>query len=149
MNKTAIKKQDFRCSYCGKSAAFSESIGTGHRNHCPFCLRSKHVDLEKSGDRKSKCEKEMKPLGLTFKKEGEDKYGKARQGEIMLIHKCAGCGKISINRIAGDDEPKAILNIFDGSRKLSSKEIEELQKNNIRLLTEKDRQQINTQLFGK
>ena len=46
----------------------------------------------------------MEPLGLTLKKGG---------GELMLVHRCCGCGKISKNRVAGDDNSVAILNLFD------------------------------------
>ncbi len=33
----------------------------------------------------------------------------------MLIHQCIECGDISINRIAADDDPDAILNVFEES----------------------------------
>jgi DNA-directed RNA polymerase subunit RPC12/RpoP len=143
------RENGFKCSHCSGSVPFSEFIGTEHRNHCPFCLWSKHVDLEKSGDRKSKCQAAMSAVGLTFKKEGRDKYGQARQGEIMIIHRCTRCGKVSINRIAGDDNAQAILDLFEESKKLSPQEVKDLNKDGIQILTEKDRQEINTQLFGK
>lgn len=68
----------------------------------------------------------MEPVGLTFKAEGIDKYGKKRQGEIMLIFKCLMCGKVSNNRIAGDDNPEMILAICG----------------------EKDKEEAKRQLFG-
>lgn len=147
--KSGERKRSFRCCNCGKWILFSEFIGTEHRNHCPFCLWSKHVDLEKQGDRKSKCQTGMKPIGLTFKHEGADKYGKLRQGEILLIHECAGCGKISINRIAGDDNPKAILKIFEESQKLNLKKKNQLERDGIKPLSKKMREKILIQLFGK
>jgi hypothetical protein len=85
---------------------------------------------------------------LTFKREGTDKYGKIRQGEIMLIHECTGCGKISINRIAGDDKETAMSGIFEESKNLPSEKIQKLKEENIELLSEKDKEKINTQLFG-
>ncbi len=84
-------------------------MGTKNRNHCNICLWSKHVDIEK-GDRRSTCRSGMQPVGLTFKHEG---FG--RQGEIMLVHCCAGCEEISINRLAADDNNEHILECFESS----------------------------------
>lgn len=123
-------------------------MGTRHRNHCPFCLWSKHLDSEKPGNRKSPCQAEMKPIGLTFKREGIDKYGKPKQGELMLIHQCNGCNKIAINRIAGDDNPEMILEVFQKSLTLDEQLRKKLEKDKIRLLTGKDEKQIRLQLFG-
>lgn len=41
--------EDFVCEKCGK-----EVKGDGYTDHCPRCLRSKHVDVN-PGDRRSKC----------------------------------------------------------------------------------------------
>src|SRR3990167_4544967 len=81
-------REGFKCNYCSGWAATSKYIGTHHRNHCPSCLWSKHVDSEKAGDRKASCGAGMKPVGLTLKQAGIDKYGKPRQGELMVIHHC-------------------------------------------------------------
>jgi len=145
-----MKKQGgFDCLNCGQRVPFSEFIGTKYRNHCPFCLWSKHVDFDKAGDRKAGCQTKMKPLGLTFKREGKDKYGSVRQGELMLIHECLGCARVSLNRIAGDDDPKTILNVFKESRKLPPAKKKKLEQSNIRLLTEDKAKDITVQLFGK
>jgi hypothetical protein len=74
-----------------------------------MCLWSKHVD-EAKGDRRASCLGGMEPIGLTFKHEGHGKVG-----EIMLIHHCSVCEKISINRIARDDPEHKILGIFNQS----------------------------------
>jgi len=134
--------EDFKCVNCGKLISF-EAMGTHHRNHCPFCFYSLHVDLDVSGDRKSLCQGKMEPIGLTFKKEGVDKYGKERQGEIMIIHKCEKCGDISINRIAGDDDPEGILKLFDKGKELA--DIGEIHV----LRTEEERENALVQLYGK
>lgn len=147
--KLEEKKGGFRCCNCAQWVPFSEFMGTKHRNHCPFCLWSRHVDLVKSGDRKSECKAGMKPIGLTFKLEGVDKYGKLRQGELMVIHECTGCGKISINRIAGDDNPETILNIFKASQRIDKEKVAQLRRDGIDVLTEKEIKTILTQLFGK
>ena len=72
----------FKCQNCSKDIKINLQMGTKNRNHCPNCLFSLHVD-EKPGDRSSLCYKLMEPIGLTFKKEGYDKYGKEKIGELM------------------------------------------------------------------
>lgn len=141
----------FKCNNCSGWVSTSESIGTHHRNHCPSCLWSKHVDFEKAGDRKALCGAGMKPIGLTFKQAGIDKYGGARQGELMVIHQCTNrdCGKISINRIAGDDNTGVILRVFEESQILSDDLRKEITKASISLLTGRDEGRVKTQLFGK
>jgi len=139
----------FNCSHCQKFVSVDSFIGTHFRNHCPFCLWSKHVDFKKLVDRDSQCHGEMEPIGLTFKYEGYDKYGKKKQGELMLIHHCLSCDKFSINRIAGDDSPIVILKVFENSFGLSKEIKEKLKKGKIDFLTKKDKKEIETQLFGK
>lgn len=141
-------KGSFICENCQKEV-FLAAFGTSHRNHCPFCLWSKHVD-EKSGDRKSFCQGLMEPIGLTFKKEGVDKFtGQPRQGEIMVVHRCLVCGKISINRLAGDDDPQEVLKIFRKGLKISPKSKEKLKIAGIEILGKKDEEKVKIQLFGK
>ncbi len=72
--------------------------GTKHRNHCPRCLWSRHVD-DAPGDRASPCRQPMEPIAIEVRKEGE----------WALIHRCTGCGEIKVNRIAGDDHELALL----------------------------------------
>ena len=62
-------EKSFVCDWCKKTVS-SESCGVLNRNHCPYCLYSKHVDLSYPGDRKSRCFGEMEAIGLTFKKAG-------------------------------------------------------------------------------
>jgi hypothetical protein len=91
----------------------------------------------------------MLPLGLTFKKEGKDKYGQRRQGEIMLIHYCQKCREFSINRLAADDDSTSVLKIFNQSLLLEKEVLDSIANEGIVLLTAKDRPEIQTQLFGK
>jgi hypothetical protein len=141
-----MKKEEFLCENCQKKVPFSAFIGTKHRNHCPFCLWSKHVDFKESGDRKSKCQGLMKPIGLTLKKEKEKKYEKTKEGEIMIIHQCIKCGKISLNRIARDDKEKEIIKVFENSKNNISL-FKKLKEMNIDLLTDKEK--LFLRLFGK
>lgn len=139
---------NFICLNCQKQIS-GKNIGTVNRNHCPRCLYSKHVDKDIPGDRKADCQKEMKPVGLTFKLEGINKYGQEKQGELMLIHECIRCAKISINRIAGDDNPEKILQILTDSQNLPQIIKDKLKQVGIKLLTEQEHPQIKTQLFGR
>jgi hypothetical protein len=102
-----------------------------------------------AGDRKSACLGLMEPVGLTFKAVGVDKYGHPLQGELMIVHHCLECNKFSLNRIAADDEPKAILELFEKSQSLPNEIKKEIEKQGIRLLEEEDREEIGVQLFGK
>jgi len=81
----------FICKNCSKKVSL-EAPGTHHRNHCPHCLWSLHVDNE-SGDRESSCKGLMSPVGKLYKKDGEE----------MLVHKCGECDFLRKNRVAGDD----------------------------------------------
>ncbi len=149
MLETKQGSQEFKCLNCKKDISFSELIGTKNRNHCPFCLYSQHVDLDVSGDRMSDCKGKMMPIGITLKHEGVDKYGKKREGEIMLIHECLDCRKISINRIAGDDSTDEILEVFVNSKNLPLDKKKQLEDSNIKLLQEEDKDVVYRQLFGK
>ena len=144
---TNEKENQFICENCQRQI-LNPPLGTANRNHCPFCLWSKHVDKIEAGDRTSKCQKLMMPIGLTFKDEGFDKYGKLRQGELTLIHQCQSCGKISINRIAGDDDEKMILKVFEDSQKFSPESLEKLASQNIQILKSSQKNQVLSQLLG-
>lgn len=140
--------ESFKCLNCGMTVQEDTLIGTKNRNHCPCCLWSLHLDQEASGDRKALCKGKMEPIGLTFKKEGTNKYGKEKEGEIMIIHKCIDCGKISINRIAGDDNEKEIFNLFEKTIKMSHKLKEKLEEKDIISLREEDKKELTRQLLG-
>jgi DNA-directed RNA polymerase subunit RPC12/RpoP len=77
-----LRADNFRCKHCKKEVPL-ESTSTKHRNHCPYCLYSLHVDVS-PGDRKSECYGSMKPIGICLKIDG---------GEVMIIHDCQKCGK--------------------------------------------------------
>ncbi len=104
---------DFRCMYCRQPVAGATWLaGVHNRNHCPYCLFSRHMDLYKSGDRLAACRSEMQPVGLALKKR-HNKYTAVAQGELMIAHLCLGCGKISLNRIAADDDNQGLLSLLN------------------------------------
>lgn len=132
----------FKCSHCKQFVIINDIMGTANRNHCNMCLWSKHVD-EAKGDRRATCHGGMEPVGLTFKHEGHGKIG-----EIMLIHLCLMCQKISINRIARDDPEHKVLEIFEISRDLNDNIKRRLKSQDIYLLSEIDNEELHVQLFG-
>lgn len=115
MRYNASSFGDFKCAHCHVLVSSAHILsGVNNRNHCPYCLWSCHLDLYAAGDRLSACKGQMKPIGLTMKN-GRNKYQMDRRGELMLIHECTECGALSINRIAADDDPPAIVAVFHHS----------------------------------
>jgi RNHCP domain len=88
----------FKCAQCGFMVD-RNPYGTRHRNHCPYCLWSKHVD-ESPGDRRSDCGSRMEPLSIGV-----------RDDEWVVIHRCLGCGMLKSNRVAGDDNAAHLLSL--------------------------------------
>jgi RNHCP domain len=89
----------FRCRHCSLDVP-DQAVGTAHRNHCPNCLWSRHVD-DTPGDRAAECGALMEPIAITVR----------GGGEWVLVHRCAGCGEVHLNRTAGDDNPLALLRV--------------------------------------
>lgn len=107
--------QEFTCVNCGLHVIFAPHIaGVQNRNHCPYCLWSRHLDWRNAGDRLSNCRAAMAPIGLTTK-HGRNRYARERDGELMLIHRCSACAALAINRIAADDSTETLFEVFEGS----------------------------------
>lgn len=139
---------DFTCKHCGRLvSANSIASGVVHRNHCPTCLHSRHVDLFQAGDRLCACKSLMAPVGLTLK-HTLDKYASQRGGELMLVHRCTHCGAIVINRIAADDNPTKILGLISGRHSIQSDLKEDCRTQGIRMLTSADLGLAHTRLYG-
>jgi DNA-directed RNA polymerase subunit RPC12/RpoP len=85
----------FACVNCG--AAVAPLQNGSYRNHCPFCLYSRHVD-GRPGDRASSCRGLMEPVGIEFRS------GKG----FMVEHRCVRCGFVRPNRVAPDDTEAVI-----------------------------------------
>ncbi|WFB08734.1 RNHCP domain-containing protein [Streptomyces sp. LX-29] len=88
----------FRCVGCRLDVPLV-APGTAHRNHCPHCLTSLHVDRRVPGDRGESCRGRMVALSLSVRPDGE----------WLIIHHCLACDELSANRIAGDDNALALL----------------------------------------
>jgi hypothetical protein len=87
----------------------------------------------------------MKPIGLTMKN-GRNKYRLTYRGELMLVHECTECTALSINRIAADDDPSTILEIFQAS--MESPIHARCLENGIQMLKAQDEDSVYKQLYG-
>ncbi|WP_293010142.1 MULTISPECIES: RNHCP domain-containing protein [unclassified Oscillibacter] len=97
--KTHACNDVFTCKVCGRQV-FPLGAGSNHRNHCPNCLSSQHVDIE-PGDREANCGGVMEPVAVWVRK----------GGEWAVIHRCRVCGALSSNRVAADDNPMKLMSI--------------------------------------
>jgi len=90
----------------------------------------------------------MQPIGLTFKKQKQKYVSTYSNGELMIVHRCLSCGKISTNRIAGDDNGYVVVNIFTDSLSLDESIRIEAANLTIQLLTLEDKEPMLRSLFG-
>ena len=90
--------EDFECDHCGKRVS-----GNGYTNHCPFCLWSKHVDLN-PGDRQNGCRGLMEPVGAFFK-----------NNQWHILQKCAKCGVEKKIRSAENDRKEVLIELISNS----------------------------------
>ena len=58
MDQTFLYQQvvGFTCIHCKREISSDPILsGVNNRNHCPYCLHSRHVDLYQAGDRLNAC----------------------------------------------------------------------------------------------
>jgi len=135
----------FLCKHCLTYVCAATLLsGVQNRNHCPYCLWSRHLDLWAAGDRLAACKALMRPVGLTVKTTHK-KYG-TNQGELMLIHACTDCGRLSFNRIAADDDPHKLWGLFEDGLAEAD---ECLPAGFVVSMTAADRETVYVQLFGR
>ncbi len=91
-------KEDFTCDVCGAKVS-----GNGYTNHCPYCLASKHVDVN-PGDRACTCHGVMTPVSFEL-----------RRGQEYVIQKCTKCAHERANKVAPEDNRKALRAVSNGS----------------------------------
>ncbi len=97
--RSAVRDGVFICEQCGQPVHRSPP-GTKHRNHCPRCLWSLHVDL-RTGDRRAGCKGLMEPIAIWVRS----------GGEWTIVHRCRKCTAVRLNRIAGDDNELALMSL--------------------------------------
>lgn len=95
-----VFSRSFSCGHCG-AAVSNDAPGTSHRNHCPSCLWSRHLDRNAPGDRETKCAGGMEPIAVTVR-------GK---GRWVIVHRCVDCGRLRLNKTAGDDNTLVLLRL--------------------------------------
>ena len=88
------------CGHYGVDVSL-DAPGTSHRNHCPSCLWSRHLDRNVPGDRKADCPGGMEPIEVTVR--GERRW--------MLIHRRTRCGRLRMNRSAADDNVLLLMQL--------------------------------------
>lgn len=97
--QTHACNETFVCKNCGQEVT-PAGAGSDHRNHCPNCLHSLHVDHE-PGDRASDCHGVMEPIAVWVR----------NNGEWAIVHRCKRCGALSSNRVLADDNPVKLMSI--------------------------------------
>ena len=67
----------------------------------------------------------------------------------MLIHECVECRTLSINRIAADDIPESIMEIFQESLLQGYQVRVKCEQADIVMLNAEDAKNVTAQLFGE
>lgn len=96
MKRFTMKDEPFLCEHCHKEVS---SLNYTARDHCPFCLYSKHVDIL-PGDRNNTCQGLLKPVAL---EKFKDTY--------KIIYRCEKCGALHKNIMANDDNMNLIIEL--------------------------------------
>ena len=95
--KTFTKRdEEFICENCGKNV---DKLVYTTRDHCPYCLYSKHVDIN-PGDRENSCKGLLKPITV---EKFKDTY--------KIVYKCEKCNMIHKNIMATDDDMDLIIEL--------------------------------------
>jgi len=96
MKKFTMIDESFTCEICNKLV---EPLGYTARDHCPYCLYSKHVDIN-PGDRLENCQGILKPISIDTK-----------NNNYKIVYKCEKCKQIKRNISANDDDIKKIIEL--------------------------------------
>ena len=82
MKKFNELDEGFICENCGKEVT---PLGYTSRDHCPYCLYSKHVDIN-PGDRENTCKGLLKPIEI-------EKY----KDTYKIVYRCTKCNQLHKN----------------------------------------------------
>ncbi len=96
MKRFNMVDEKFTCENCNKEVPQLEYSA---RDHCPYCLYSKHVDIN-PGDRASTCMGLLVPIDI-------EKYKQT----YKIIYECEKCGYKHKNIMASDDDIEQIINL--------------------------------------
>ena len=99
MQEKVFTKNDsgFICGHCGREVT---PLGYSSRNHCPYCLYSRHLDINPV-DRASDCGGLMRPAAVT----SHPKKG------FIITHKCTKCGSERNNKMQSDDDTALLIKL--------------------------------------
>ena len=96
MKKFNMIDETFICENCGKKV---EKLNYTARDHCPFCLYSKHLDIN-PGDRTNNCKGLLEPISIeTYK------------NTYKIIYRCQKCNQTHKNIMATDDNFELIIKL--------------------------------------
>lgn len=93
--KFSSNDNSFICENCKKEVS---KLGYSSRNHCPYCLYSKHVDIN-PGDREEECHGLMEPIKVEIS---------SKKGYVILF-RCKKCGAIRRCKAATDDDINLLI----------------------------------------
>lgn len=96
MKKFYMVNEDFICEKCNRMVKKSDYTA---RDHCPYCLYSKHVDIN-PGDRLNDCKGLLEPIGI---EKFKDTY--------KIIYRCKKCNIKHKNIIHNDDNMDLIIEL--------------------------------------
>ncbi|MEG0021351.1 MAG: RNHCP domain-containing protein [Bacilli bacterium] len=96
MKNFTMKDEKFVCENCNREVT---KLNYTARDHCPFCLFSKHLDIL-PGDRLNKCQGLLEPIGI-------EKF----KNTFKIIYKCQKCGETHKNIVANDDNENLIIQL--------------------------------------
>ena len=96
MKKFNMVDEPFICENCKNEI---KPLKYSARDHCNYCLYSKHVDIN-PGDRANDCKGLLIPIGI---EKFKDTY--------KIIYKCEKCNKIHRNIMAKDDNFDLIIEL--------------------------------------
>ena len=88
--------ESFICENCNRQV---EKLDYSARDHCPYCLYSKHVDIN-PGDRANECKGLLQPIEI-------EKF----KNTYKIIYKCNKCNKTHKNIMAIDDDFNLIIKL--------------------------------------
>ncbi len=88
--------EEFICENCGNEV---KKLEYSARDHCPYCLYSKHLDIN-PGDRLNSCKGLLVPIGI-------EKF----KNTYKIIYKCKKCNIIHKNIMAEDDNIDLIIDL--------------------------------------
>ena len=96
MKKFNMVDEAFVCENCKKQV---NKLEYSARDHCPFCLYSKHVDIN-PGDRANECKGLLEPIGI-------EKF----KNTFKIVYKCKKCNILHKNIVATDDNFNLIIEL--------------------------------------